>query len=176
MTCLVTCHKLNLNSSNYRDSCYVTWFVAVTTHTQFWLNVYGTMVLGLAHQELAIYKLARNIWHSKCLYSRNLWSKSLHQTSLLYLGNKLWSLIGPRDVKQKLMFYGCTARRWHEFYYYTIVIFMYLHCRYAIHRNQWSFPPLVDFQHFVQNSRGFKGKVKNCFSFELFICLLLNYA
>ena len=112
MTCLITSYLLNLNSSEYRDSCYVTWlgssFCLVTketmnTHTQFWMDVYGSMVPGFAHLEVAMQKLARSIWHRNCLYSlRNsnlsgtLWqSKSLYQilfksnSQMVYLSQQL---------------------------------------------------------------------------------------
>ena len=79
--CLITSYHLNLNSSDYRDSCYVTWLGA------------SFCVLGkYRNQGLLIWRLLYNglpiVWHSSCLYSlRNsnvsgtLWlSKSLYQT------------------------------------------------------------------------------------------------
>ena len=40
----------------------------------------------------------------------------------------------------------------------------------------WSFPPLVDFQRFIQNSHRFEGTVKNRFLFEQLFACLKKYA
>ena len=68
------------------------------------------------------------------------------QTFLLYLGNKLWSLIGPEPIT-------CRATNTHVPWLSDV------------HRCTlpWSFPRLVDFQRLVRNNRGFEGTMTNCF-------------
>ena len=65
MTCSITSYHLNLNSSHYPDSCYVTRLgtsfcvdtqVTVNTHTKFRMDVNCRMVPGFAHLEVAFAK------------------------------------------------------------------------------------------------------------------------
>ena len=110
--------------------------------------------LSLLQRKLVFTKHDVHCLRTPCHVMYHLW--------LLYLSNKLWSLIG----REPIMWRATTT---HVPWLHRAEGNMRFANRCTL---PWSFQALVDFQRLVRNNGGFEGIVKNSFLFEqLFVCL-----